>query len=160
MFAVASNPSLSGYEEELLRLQCSLGLLSPPTRNRVTAERIEHISRLRGTDRLRRVNLVLCSLLLAEPSSQQLASFACTSSLARPTLRERLAAGHLLDVGVCGRWLYIRSYWHEHDINVDEWPEDESAPAPSLSQRLFRLPALGSRPFLWRTYEYCYAMLD
>lgn len=130
VFAAASNPTIESYEEELVRLQCSIGLLSARIRNRVTTERVEYLSRLRGTGRLRRVNLVLCSVLLAEPSAQQVASFASTSPLARPTLRERLAAGDLLDVGVCGRWLYISDYWRDYDVNADEWPA-EPAPAPN-----------------------------
>lgn len=114
-----TSPSESHFETALSDCHHDLLLLGDPIRNRQSDDHIQTIQMYYREGRIRYTNCGLFSLIWLAGYKPAVDTFDARCKLVRPQWLD--FHKQVLDVGVLGRWFYLRKAMHEFDVNPDEW---------------------------------------
>jgi hypothetical protein len=114
-----TNPSKVSFEIALAECHHEILMLGPPIRNRISDNHIQMLQSHFREGTLRITNCVFFSLVWTTANDPAVDRFDAQCGLVKPRWRDFHKT--VVDVGVLGRWLELRKYMVDYDINPDEW---------------------------------------
>ncbi len=125
-YAWTRNPSDIDFDSTLLDASNDLVLLSDAIRNPDSDAFIQRCTVLRNEGVLRRMNLLVCSVMWWDNYDKDLALYDAQCDHLK--VKWRNFQERILDVGFLGRWWYLNRAMEDYDINYKEWEGREDGP--------------------------------
>lgn len=113
-----SNPDEKSFKDQILRSASDLILVSPQQQNLISSEHMLHLRNKWNERRLRRLNLLLFSLMYEDKNS----SSCCTydSSCKYIDMSWFDFKDHIIDVGFLNMWWILHHNMKDYDVNYNE----------------------------------------
>lgn len=131
VYANQNNPDERSYRENFLLSSQELQQIGEPVRNPASQNLVDYVSRAYNAGLVRRLNLLVCSVMWVDDWDPGLGLYSAQCDLLRPgwiDIRHRV-----IDIGFLNTWWIAVGKMENCDVNTAEWREDGS-PANQHSQ--------------------------
>ena len=118
---VKTKPSTDSYNAAVIEKTHDLLLIGDLIRNKHSEEYVKDIVSSLKDGQLRFLNLGVCRLVWRSDYSSWLKLYNAQCTHLKPRWIE--FHKHVVDVGVCGQWIYLDRAMEDYDINDDEWKD-------------------------------------
>ncbi|XP_071799788.1 mitochondrial import inner membrane translocase subunit Tim29-like [Asterias amurensis] len=117
--ALWNNPDEKSYHVSLQNACNDVLLLSDAIRNPKTNAYIQSLMMLRNEGQIRRMNLVVCSIMWRDNYSKEVNLYDSQCDYMKPGWRD--FDKRILDVGFMNRWFFLEKNMVDFDINEEEF---------------------------------------
>ncbi|XP_041360883.1 LOW QUALITY PROTEIN: mitochondrial import inner membrane translocase subunit Tim29-like [Gigantopelta aegis] len=121
---VKTKPSVDSYNAELIEKAHDLLLIGDLIRNKYSDEYLRDVVSSLKDGRLRFLNLGVCRVVWRSNYSSWVKLYDAQCKQLKPRWTE--FHKQVVDIGVCGRWIYLDRAMEEYDVSEDEWKQTKT----------------------------------